>query len=135
MPGPVMSNCYLSLQPSVLLNPSFWQRGCPDFTRSKVSPDPELSLLVTWIEPIATDNAGQVTTMSNYRPDQPFKDGIWRVQYNATDSSGNIIALCVGLPPFIGYNLYSLGDFSTGDLNPPIASLPMSLHTNLFGLR
>ena len=65
--------------------------NCPtDFTRSKVSPDPELGILVTWIEPTATDNAGQVTITSNYRPDQPFKDGIWRVQYSATDFSGNI---------------------------------------------
>ncbi|XP_033628693.1 hyalin-like isoform X1 [Asterias rubens] len=97
----VTINCSFVIEVKDLELPVF--TNCPtDFTRSKVSPDPELGVLVTWIEPIATDNAGQVTITSNYRPDQPFKDGIWRVQYSATDFSGNIGSCVFDITVYVG---------------------------------
>ena len=44
---------------------------------------------VTWSEPTATDNSGQVTVSSNYGPGDSLPVGNTTVQYVATDSAGN----------------------------------------------
>ncbi|MDF2157820.1 HYR domain-containing protein [Algoriphagus sp. CAU 1675] len=45
--------------------------------------------VVTWTEPIATDNSGSVSLISNYEPGSIFPVGTTEVIYTATDAAGN----------------------------------------------
>ena len=44
---------------------------------------------INWVEPIATDNAGEVTLTSNYVPGDHLAIGLTNVTYTAIDQSGN----------------------------------------------
>ena len=44
---------------------------------------------VTWIEPIASDDSGDVTLSSNFKSGDAFPIGETKVTYEAVDLSGN----------------------------------------------
>jgi gliding motility-associated-like protein len=44
---------------------------------------------VNWVEPVASDNCGTVTTTRSHRPGDIFRLGRTTVTYSATDASGN----------------------------------------------
>ena len=46
--------------------------------------------LVSWIEPIATDNSGSQTLSSTHASGSQFDIGLTIVKYTAIDSAGNI---------------------------------------------
>ncbi|NVJ86007.1 MAG: HYR domain-containing protein, partial [Algoriphagus sp.] len=61
---------------------------CPsDITISNDSGN--CAAVVNWIAPIATDNSGSVSLISNYEPGSIFPVGTTQVIYTATDGSGN----------------------------------------------
>ena len=52
------------------------------------------AITVSWDEPHATDNSGEYTLSSNYKPGDEFAVGeITVVTYYATDPSGNVASL------------------------------------------
>ena len=66
--------------------------GCPPDQTVTMSADSEL-VPVEWTEPMATDNSGSVTLISDYHPGDSFSFGTTTVTYTATDGAGNI-AMC-----------------------------------------
>ena len=49
-----------------------------------------MGLVITWAEPVATDNSGTVTLMDNtHAPGTFFKTGSTMVSYEYEDPSGN----------------------------------------------
>ena len=66
--------------------PSF--QGIPGDISQNNDPN-QADAAVTWVEPIARDNAGEVTLTSNYIPGDNFAIGFTNVTYTAIDQSGN----------------------------------------------
>ena len=61
-------------------------------TPSDVSVNTDLgqpTAIVTWIEPIVTDNSGIFTVTSSHKPGSAFDVGTSTVTYTATDARGN----------------------------------------------
>ena len=68
--------------------------NCPEDRTSEV-PFGTQSLVVTWIEPTATDDSGETPRVTSTRqPGDTFPVGVSRVTYTYTDGSGNQAA-CV----------------------------------------
>ncbi|XP_070537273.1 hyalin-like [Ptychodera flava] len=62
---------------------------CPD--NIDVAPEPgEATVVVNWTQPIANDNSGYVTVTSDYESGTEFSIGFTNVNYNASDTSGNM---------------------------------------------
>ena len=73
--------------------------------------------LLTWIEPVATDNSGHVSI--NYpgiRPPVNLSIGLYDVMYSAIDSSGNranctfIVQVLASTSPHLILNIYYYSD-------------------------
>ena len=47
------------------------------------------TVVVSWIEPTASDNSGHQTLTSNYHPGEYFSIGVTLVNYTSIDRSGN----------------------------------------------
>ena len=62
---------------------------------------PQSATVVNWVEPTATDNAGEVILKSNHKPGDNFTVGFTNVTYTAIDESGNEAVISFGLEVII----------------------------------
>ena len=62
---------------------------CPTSVNISVFDVDEQSAVVTWQEPVASDNCGISTIIGNFNSGDKFPPGLTRVIYTATDASGN----------------------------------------------
>ncbi|XP_038056138.1 hyalin-like [Patiria miniata] len=82
-----MASCTLTI--NVILDtqpPTF--TGCPDQRQSLVPSDSD-SVIVTWTEPVGSDNIGITNTERSHRPGDSFSLGVTQVTYTFFDRAGN----------------------------------------------
>ena len=81
--------------------------NCPsDIT---VSPNENCQAIVSWTQPVATDNCGVPTLSSNYESGSTFEEGENTIVYTAIDNCGNestctftvFVSSCCDAPPII----------------------------------
>lgn len=81
--------------------------GCPSGIEVNLSASACVAV-VNWVEPIATDNCGNVVITSTHNPGAEFSFGITPVTYTATDQYGNLSTCSFNVvvkdvtPPSIG---------------------------------
>lgn len=87
---------------------------CPDpISIENVDPTGQL---VTWEEPVVTDNVQVASVFSILRPNMTFTPGTYFVEYVAKDSSGNIETCSFGIT-VMGINCSNLKDPEHGQAN------------------
>jgi gliding motility-associated-like protein len=84
---------------------------CPSSFEEVSSDSVNGKSIISWQEPQAIDNCGEVTVVSNYNPVQEFDFGTHTVTYTATDESGNQAYCTVDITA--GFNRYPIAEESS----------------------
>ncbi|XP_038057906.1 hyalin-like [Patiria miniata] len=82
-----MASCTLAI--NVILDtqpPTF--TGCPA-QRQSLLPSGSDRVIVTWTEPVGSDNIGITNTERSHRPGDSFSFGVTQVTYTFSDRAGN----------------------------------------------
>jgi gliding motility-associated-like protein len=109
-PGCSVTTPDYSVERTDITNPTIL--GCPSDINANNTPD-QCSAIVTWIEPVATDNCtviGNLVWTKSHSPGDTFGPGTTTVTYTVEDESGNL-ATCSF-------------DVTVSDTQNPVISLP-----------